>query len=123
MNTIGERVKHDSAGVRIGTEPAEVVRISKGTLDGKHGSDKHKRLVASFKPGDLVALKPERSRKDRELSITVFDLWSILVRRKADQLWAVKMQERKAKKKQSREARQIADADRRLRRQLKAERA
>lgn len=122
MNTIGERLLYDSSGVRIGTEPAVVERISKDTLDGGHGPDKHKRLVVSLKPGDLVTLRVERSRADRELSITVFDLWSILVRRKADKLWALKMQERKAKKKALREARQIANADRRLRRQLQAER-
>lgn len=123
MNTIGSRVLRDKEGNFIGTEPAVVERVSKNTLDGTHGSDKYKRLVVSLKPGDLVTLRVERSRSDRELSVTVFDLWSILVRRKADKLWALKMLERKAKKKASREARQVADADRRLRRQLKKEQA
>lgn len=119
MNTIGLRVLRDKEGNRIGSEPAETVRVTKEVLGGNFGSDKRKRLIVTLAPGDIIKVRPERTQ--REESCTVEALYSWMLRCKADKLWGVRMQERKAKKKAARESRQIANADRRLRRQLKKE--
>jgi len=86
-------------------------------LGGGYGPDKHKPLVAEFIANDQVQIWPKRS--SRKVQIGLLDLYAIIVRKNANLATLEKARDRKAKKESQRKARQIAAADRRLRKAAK----
>jgi len=119
MNTFGSRVKirHEETGNVIGERATVISRITKNCLGGQFGSDRSKRLVASFVDGDVITLRPERTQ--RALSITAQDLYATLLRIQAQRGVLEKARAKKAHLAVSREARRIAAADRRIRQQAR----
>lgn len=78
-----------------------------GALGGAHGIDQHKRLVMSALRGDLISLRPERTR--REVCIPAIDLYTYLLRLEANKHALERAREKKA-------AKEMARRERRLRR-------
>lgn len=121
MNEFGQQVAvKNEAGEVIGFRQPEVRRVTRNGLSGCHGLDKGKRIVASLRVGDLIVLRPERSPSSRELSITAQDLWTHLVRKRANAMALENARAKKQKKSEQRERARIARADRKLRLEAKA---
>jgi len=53
-------------------------RLTRGALDGSHGADRGRQLVAEFAPGDLLVLRPHGSR--RPVKVSLFDAYRFAVR-------------------------------------------
>lgn len=88
-------------------------RETQGELNGSYGPDKHKPLIGEFIHNDQVQIWPKRS--SRKVQIGIFELYALILRKNANLSALEKARERKAKKEEQRKARQIADADRRMR--------
>lgn len=56
-------------------------RVTRGALDGSHGADRGRKLVASFEPGDVVVLRPHGTR--RRETVSLFDVYRFAVRCRA----------------------------------------
>mgnify|MGYP003349341810 CR=1 FL=1 len=46
-----------------------VRRVTRDTLDGSHGPDRGKRIVVTLLPGDVIELRPERTRRGETISL------------------------------------------------------
>lgn len=55
-----------------------VRRQTLGTLDGSFGQDRNRCLVVTLERGDLISLRPAKTR--RAESISLFDLYRIAIR-------------------------------------------
>lgn len=120
MNLFGQPIPvRNEAGEVVGERIPVVSRLTKNELGGCHGMDKARRLVVSLRAGDIVAFRPEGTR--REVTATAHDLYSAVLRWQVNRLNLVKAGEAKKKKAEQRINARIANADRRLRAQLKAE--
>lgn len=72
----------------------EPVRVTRGTLPGHFGRDKNRRLVAAFRDGDLLELKPHGTRQ--RLTATLFDIYHWMQRCRADSARMERLTKRKA---------------------------
>ena len=68
-------------------------RLTRGALDGSHGPDRGRKLVASFVPGDLVEIRPQGTRRAEVISL--FDIYRLSLRMRAN---AEHLQKARAKK-------------------------
>jgi len=53
-------------------------RLTRGALDGSHGADRGRPLVAEFAPGDLLVLRPHGTR--RPVKVSLFDVYRFAVK-------------------------------------------
>lgn len=121
MNTFNHtRPIRNDGGEIIGERPAPISRVTRDPLGGQFGLHKRHRLVVTLAAGDVIKLRPERTRQ--EVSITAVDLYRFALRCQAQRGVLEKARERKLKLAESRERRRIATADRKLRQELKRER-
>lgn len=62
-------------------------RITKDPFFG-YGPDRDRRFVASLEPGDLLSLRPLRSRESRKVSVRLADVyrWALLCQANAKRL-------------------------------------
>lgn len=113
MKTFGHtRPVRNEAGDITGSKPSPVrVRTIEG-LSPSYGTDKHKRLILTCHPQDLIGIRPERT--SRELTITVVDLYAELLRRAANFAHLSKARERKAKRAERLARERQARAERKL---------
>jgi len=116
-----QRPIRNNSGEIVGQKPAPVSRKTAEPLGGQFGRDKRKRLVVTLCAGDVIEVRPERTQ--RTLSITAADLYSTLLRCAASRALLERARQAKERKKETRARRQIARADAKLRRELRAERA
>lgn len=86
----------NKAGEIISHKAAPAVRITRGTLDGAYGIDRNKQLVVALKDGDIIEMRPAKTR--RALAITAFDLYGYLIRLAAGIAARQKREEKKAVK-------------------------
>ena len=100
---------------------SDVWRQTRSELGGQHGRDKHRKLVVGLVGPDQLAMYPKGTRQ--EVRVNLVDIYTWALRNRAMRTQLEKARERKEKKAETRARRQIADADRRLRAKLKAERA
>ena len=101
-----------------------VTRRTINGLSGNFGPDRDKRLVVTLRHAggkDVIALRPERSR-GREEVINLEDVYHFAIRARANREHLEKARAKKQQRSEARERRRVADADRRLRLQLRAER-
>ena len=52
-------------------------RLTRGALDGSHGADRGRQLVAELVPGDLLVLRPHGTR--RPVKVSLFDVYRFAV--------------------------------------------
>lgn len=100
-----------------------VTRRTIDGLSGNFGPDRGKRLVVTLAYAggrDTIRIRPERSR--REEVIALEDVYHFAIRARANRESLEKARAKKQQQAEARERRRIADADRRLRTQLRAER-
>ena len=122
MNRFGQPVPvKNAAGEIIGERIPEVSRVTKNVLPKCHGSDKDRPLVVTLRAGDIIAFRPQGTR--REVTATAHDLYIAVLRWQVNRLNLVKATEAKKKLAERRITARIANADRRLRAKLKAEAA
>lgn len=53
-------------------------RLTRGALDGSHGTDRGRQLVSEFAPGDLLVLHPHGTR--RPVKVSLFDVYRFAVK-------------------------------------------
>lgn len=85
-------------------------RLTRAALDGSHGPDRGRKLVASFVPGDLIEVRPQGTRRAEVISL--FDVYRFALRARANR-------EHLAKARISKEKRALRLA---AQRQIRAER-
>ena len=90
------RAVKDEAGnvIELKDSPARAATVSE--LGRTFGSDHDKRLVVSLDKGDLITVRPARTR--RSLQIKACDLWFYLLRCEANKSQLERARERKARK-------------------------
>jgi len=88
----------------------EVWRVTRGTLTGRYGRDRDRKLVVGFVQGDLLALRPQGTRQ--QVEVDLMEVYQWVLHRKATTAHMLKLRERKAAKTQAR-------IERRLRRPIK----
>ncbi len=119
-----KRPIRDSNGEIVGQKAAPEHRVTRDALGGSFGCDKHRRLVVGLIDGDVITMRPEGLQKRTgELTATAVDVYRFMLMNKARRSALEKATIAKAKKKDQRLNRQIANADRKLRAQLKKENA
>ncbi len=52
-------------------------RQTVGTLDGTYCSDRGKRLVVSLEPGDLITIRPAKTRRVETIAVTDVYRWAL----------------------------------------------
>lgn len=57
-----------------------IQRLTRGGLPDNYGPDKGKRLVASLDLGDVLTLRPHRTRRPE--SVSLFDVYAWALRRR-----------------------------------------
>lgn len=72
-----------------------VRRLTIGALDHHHGSDRGKRLVASLEQGDLLTLKPHKTRRPETVSL--FDVYAWAIRCRVNRAQLERAREHRAK--------------------------
>ena len=87
------RPVRDGDGAIIGTVASPAKARTVATLGHGYGRDRNKRLVVTLQRGDVITLRPERTR--RNVSIEARELYAWLVRLQA----AKHVAERKAARK------------------------
>lgn len=80
-----------------------VRRVTVGALDGTHGRDRGKPLVASLELGDLLTLRPAGTR--RMETVSLFDVYVYAVRCRVNATQLARAREKKAQKAEQRRAR------------------
>jgi len=90
----------------------EVTRVTRESLDGSFGCDRGRKLVVSLKAGDLLVLRPHKTRQ--EVSAPFDEIYRWMLQRKANVLHLQKARETKAKRAVKRAARQLKADERRL---------
>lgn len=73
-----------------------VRRLTVETLGSEHGCDRGKKLIVSLEPGDLIALRPQRSQ--RVQTIRILDVYRYAIVCKANAAKMEKLREKKRKK-------------------------
>jgi len=72
-----------------------VTRLSVEGLDGCHGKDRGRRLVATLQYGDLLTLRPHGTRRAK--TVRLCDVYSYAIRCEVNKTKMEKLRERKAK--------------------------
>ena len=98
----------------------EVWRICREPLGGQFGRDKRRKLVVGLVAVDQLVLYPQGTRQEVRVNLSDIYLWGLRARANRAQLETAR--ERKLKRMAARARRQIANADRKLKAQLKRER-
>lgn len=89
-----------------------------------HNSRYNRKLVVQMGAGDTITIKPLGMRApESKVTGTVWDIYRMLINRRAFTTMAAKRSERLAKQKASKERRAVAAADRRISKHAKAHRA
>ncbi len=88
----------------------EPVRLTRGFLDGTFCRDRGRKLVVTLQDGDLLELRPHGTQ--HALRASLFDIYHWMIRSIANAEKMAKLRDIKAKK-------ELARAERRLRRPLK----
>lgn len=88
--------------------PIEVWRVTKGELDGSFGPDRNRPLVVGLCAGDTLAFRPHGTR--RLVTISLIDVYRITLKRRAEQLYASKQEEKKKHRSVRRALRQLNSA-------------
>ena len=114
-----KRPIRNELGEVTGQKPAPVFRVTREQLGGQFGPDKNRRLVVGLLDGDVITLRPEKTRQ--ALTITAVDLYRFAIRCKAQRASLEKATKVKAKKQEQRERAVIRRADAKMRAQLRAE--
>lgn len=83
----------------------EVWRITRGTLSGRYGRDRDRKLVVGFVQGDLLALRPQGTRQ--QVEVDLMEVYQWVLHRKAMTAHMLKLRERKAAKAQARIERRL----------------
>lgn len=91
---------------------AEVVRSTRGVLDGHFGKDRGRKLVVRLKAGDVIEIWPLGTRQRYSAELKHVFAW--MVRGAALKIQLEKARARKAKKQGQRERRRIRDGERKL---------
>jgi len=99
----------------------EVWRQCREELGGHYGPDRRRKLVVGLVGVDQLVLYPKGTRQ--EVRVNLRDVYAWALRSRALRTQLEKARERKEKLKASRERRRIEAADRRMRDQVKKERA
>ena len=81
-----------------------VYRVTSGALDGSHGVDRGRKLVAGLAVGDLIEIRPQGTRRTVKLSL--FDAFRYALRCQVASL------ERRAREIQKRDGGKLASARR-----------
>jgi len=89
-----------------------VRRMTNGKLDGSYGPDRDKRIAVTLLPGDMLQLRPERTR--RAETIALIDVYRYAVRCRVN----ASVLERARAKKESRAIRLAADRQKRAEKRL-----
>lgn len=71
-----------------------VRRLTVGALDGSHGADRGRPLVAALEAGDLLTLKPYKTR--RAETISLFDVYRYAIKARVAKQLLEKARERRA---------------------------
>ena len=100
---------------------ANVWRVTRETLGGCFGRDRHRRLVVGIVGVDQLVFRPQGTRQEVRLNVT--DAYRIALQRLANIATLERARERKLTKQRQRESVAIARADRRLRIQAKRNKA
>jgi len=104
--------KHKMLPKIVNGEPVEeliahtVSRVTRGELNGHFCRDSGRKLVATFKDGDILELRPQGCRKGI-YAATLFDIYSWMIRAQADNARMAKLRELKAKKEEARRLRAL----------------
>ena len=121
MNTFNhQRPVRNDGGEVTGHKPAPVSRVTVAELGGQFGLHKRHRLVVTLTGGDVIEFRPERTRQ--KVTILAVDVYRFVLRCAAQRSTLEKARERKVKLAESRDRRRIANADRKLRSELRKER-
>lgn len=72
------RPVRDGDGAVIGAVPSPVQARTLDGLSPVYGPDRRKRLVVALEAGDVITIRPERTR--RKVSILAVDLYAYLLR-------------------------------------------
>ncbi len=84
-----------------------------------YGPDGGRRIVVTLLPGadgDMIELRPSGTRRAERILLT--DLWSMLLRSKANLEWRERMEAKKAAKKRGQETRKARAVTRKLAREV-----
>lgn len=120
MNQFGHKTPiRDKAGEIIGHRASVVTRVTRNTLDGKHGLDRDKALVVSLCDGDIISVRVKGTRRE-PLTVTAHDLYTTLLRWQVNKIHLERARERKAKKQAARASAAIRRADAKMRRKARA---
>lgn len=92
---------------------SNVWRVTRETLGGNFGIDRHRRLVVGLVAPDQIVFRPQGTRQ--EVRINIIDAYRIAIQRRANIALLERARERKLVVQRQREARAIARADRKLR--------
>lgn len=103
----------DDKGEIISLKASEVVRQTVHAFCS-YGVDKDRRLVVSLRDGDIIAVRPAKCSRNRELSITAQDLWAYLVRCQANRITLAKARDARERKAIRLAAQRQARAEKRL---------
>ena len=90
----------------------EVWRVTRGTLTGRYGRDRDRKLVVGFVQGDLLALRPQGTRQ--QVEVDLMEVYQWVLHRKATTAHMLKLRERKAQRVAQRASRKVAYYDKRL---------
>lgn len=89
-----QRPERNSAGEIIGAVASPVKVKTRGALGDNYGPDEGKRLVLACEAGDIITLRPEKTR--RAVYMRAIDLYALLLRRQAAAAVLDKARKRKA---------------------------
>ena len=98
MTPFGNKIPvRNDAGEIVTLRASEVIRQTVHAFCS-YGVDKDRKLVVSLRDGDIIAVRPAKCSKARELSITAQDLWAYLVRCNANKITLAKARDIKERK-------------------------
>jgi hypothetical protein len=98
---------------------AEVVRCTRGELDGHYGRDRGRKLVVRLKAGDVIEIWPMGTRQ--RYTAEIKSVFSWMLRNAANKAQLEKARERKVKVEQRRSVRRQEARDRRFREGCRAQ--
>jgi hypothetical protein len=90
MSKVGRLHGYQVFGAKHGRK-----RITRGTLDGKHGAHTGLNLIVQMLDGDVIEMRPLRSPKRHVISI--FDVYDFALKREADAVRMEKVRAARAK--------------------------
>lgn len=97
--------------------PSPVGAVTREKLGGQFGPDKKYRLVVTLEDGDLIVMRPEKTRRAEKMAAV--DVYRYMLRCRANLEFLERARKAKARKAERLAARRIATADCRRKQQLK----